>query len=193
MTLSAITTSPNHTADQVVSAILTLGHINWFWCQLLASQLYDCNWCHLSHQYVHGAKWSSLTPCGLLRWYMVSLNFQWFRLWLAACSVPSHNTLRPRQNGRHFPDDIFKCIFLNENGRVSIKFSLKFAPKVPFTNIPALVQIMAWRCPGDKPLSEPMTVSLLTNICVTRPQWVELNWIKTGLSTRLSETNLCNT
>ena len=25
------------------------------------------------------------------------------------------NTLRPRQDGRHFPDDIFKCIFLNEN------------------------------------------------------------------------------
>ena len=26
------------------------------------------------------------------------------------------NTLSPRQDGRHFPDDIFKCIFLNENG-----------------------------------------------------------------------------
>ena len=25
------------------------------------------------------------------------------------------NTLRPRQNGRHFADDIFTCIFLNEN------------------------------------------------------------------------------
>ena len=25
------------------------------------------------------------------------------------------NTLRPRQNGRHFADDIFKLIFLNEN------------------------------------------------------------------------------
>ena len=25
------------------------------------------------------------------------------------------NTLRPRQGRRHFPDDIFKCIFLNEN------------------------------------------------------------------------------
>ena len=25
------------------------------------------------------------------------------------------NTLRPRQNGCHFPDNIFKCIFLNEN------------------------------------------------------------------------------
>ena len=31
---------------------------------------------------------------------------------------------------------------------------------------------MAWRRPGDKPLSEPMMVSLLTHICVTRPQWV---------------------
>ena len=25
------------------------------------------------------------------------------------------NTLRPRQKGRHFADDIFKCIFVNEN------------------------------------------------------------------------------
>ena len=40
-------------------------------------------------------------------------------------------------------------------------------------NIPALVQIMAWRRPDDKPLSEPMMVSLLTHICVTRPQWVK--------------------
>ena len=32
---------------------------------------------------------------------------------------------------------------------------------------------MACRRPGDKPLSEPMMVSLLTHICVTRPQWVD--------------------
>ena len=38
--------------------------------------------------------------------------------------------------------------------------------------IPALVQIMAWRRPGDKPLSEPMMVRFMTHICVTRPQWV---------------------
>ena len=31
---------------------------------------------------------------------------------------------------------------------------------------------MAWHRPGDKPLFEPMMVSLLTHICVTRPQWV---------------------
>ena len=36
------------------------------------------------------------------------------------------NTLRPRQNGRHFADDIFKCIFLNENVSIVVKISLKF-------------------------------------------------------------------
>ena len=49
-----------------------------------------------------------------------------------------------------------------------IKISLKFIPKGPIGNIPALVQMMAWRRPGDKPLSEPMMVSLSTHICVTR-------------------------
>ena len=32
---------------------------------------------------------------------------------------------------------------------------------------------MAWRRPGDKPLSEPVMISLLTHRCVTRPQWVK--------------------
>ena len=68
------------------------------------------------------------------------------------------NTLRPRQNGRHFADDTFKCIFLNENVRILIKISLKYVPKGPIDNIPALVHIMAWRQPGDKPLSESMMV-----------------------------------
>ena len=82
------------------------------------------------------------------------------------------NTLRPRQNGRHFAEDTCIRIFVNENDRISIEFSLKFVPKGPINNIPALVQKMAWRRPGDKPLSEPVMVSLLTYICVTRPQWV---------------------
>ena len=71
------------------------------------------------------------------------------------------NTLRPRQNARHLPDDIFKCTFLNENVWISLKILLEFVPKVPINNIPALVLI-----------SEPMVVSLPTHICVTRPQWV---------------------
>ena len=84
------------------------------------------------------------------------------------------NTLRPRQDTcrRHFADDIFTCIFFNENCCILTEFLLKYVRKGPIDNNPALVQIMAWRRSGDKPLSEPMIVSLPTYICVTRPQWV---------------------
>ena len=85
------------------------------------------------------------------------------------------NTLRPRQNGRHFPD-IFEWIFWNENVWISINISLKFVPRGPINNIPTLLQVMAWRRPGDKPLSKPMMVRLTTHICVTRPQWVK-KWL----------------
>ena len=109
------------------------------------------------------------------------------------------NTLRLRQNGRHFPDDIFKYIFLNENVWFSLKISLKFVHKVPIKKIPALVQTMAWRRPGDKPLSEPMMVWLPTHICVTRPQWVKwailklmsgMGVLSIHLEIALSHTNL---
>ena len=66
------------------------------------------------------------------------------------------NSLKPRQNRRHFADDDLKCNFLNENVWIPIKISLKFVPKSQINNISALVQIMAWRRTGDKPLSEPM-------------------------------------
>ena len=82
------------------------------------------------------------------------------------------NTLRPRQNGCHFADGIFTCIFFNENAWILIKISLKFVPKGPINNIPALVLITAWCRPGNKPLSEPMMVTLKTHICVTGPHWV---------------------
>ena len=72
------------------------------------------------------------------------------------------NTLRLRWNKQHFADDIFKRIFIffNENVWISIKISLKFVPRGSINNIPASVQVMAWRRPGDKPLSEPMMVRL---------------------------------
>ena len=74
----------------------------------------------------------------------------------------------------------FKLISLNENVQLSIKISLKFVPRGPINNISALVQIMAWRWPGDKPLSELMVASLLTHIHITRPLWVNqlalANW-----------------
>ena len=66
------------------------------------------------------------------------------------------NTLRPRKNGHHFPDNIFKHIFLNENIEISSEISLKFVPHGSFSNNPALVQIMAWRWVGNKLLSTPI-------------------------------------
>ena len=72
---------------------------------------------------------------------------------------PHINTWRPRQNGRQFPDDILQWIFLKENVWLSIKISLKCVPMSLINNIPALVQIMAWRRSGDKPLSKPMMFS----------------------------------
>ena len=104
------------------------------------------------------------------------------------------NTLRPRQNGRHFAADTFNRVFVKENVRISINLPLKFVPKGPISNIPALVQIMAWRRPGDKPLSEPVMVSLLTHIRVTRPQWVNIPALVTlKFSKHESKTGKSNT
>ena len=62
------------------------------------------------------------------------------------CSL--YNTWRTRKNGRYLEEDI-KMIM-----------SLKFVPKGPINNIPALLQIMPLRRKGDKPLSEAMMVEL---------------------------------
>ena len=107
---------------------------------------------------------------GIFNWYEYEIakiysRSLWGQLWYTMRAVKVSkidiangmvcyiNTLRPRQNGRHFADDVFKCIFLNGNLWISIKISLKFVPKGPINNIPALVQIMVWRRTGDKPLS----------------------------------------
>ena len=66
--------------------------------------------------------------------------------------------LRPKQNGQHFPGDIFKYIFLNESISILNTISLKSVPKDPIGNNTALVQIMALCRIGDKPLSEQLLV-----------------------------------
>ena len=74
----------------------------------------------------------------------------------------------PGQNGRHFADDFFRCIFVNEKKKL-IQISLKVVPKGPTDNKSALVWIMAWRQIGDKPLSEPkLTRFIDAYICGTR-------------------------
>ena len=103
-------------------------------------------------------------------------------------SLPYLKPLRPRRNGRHFADNIFHCIFYNETVRLSLNISLKFVPKVSIDNILALVQIIAWCRPGEKPLCEPMMVSLLAHICVTRPQWVNSPVLRLSLPDRARRT-----
>ena len=53
-------------------------------------------------------------------------------------------------------DDNFICIFLNENVRTSITISLKFVSKGPIDDKTALVQLLAWRRIGAKPLPGPV-------------------------------------
>ena len=119
-------------------------------------------WTLPSNQVTYSSKTnSSLTFTDLI---MRAIVWGLFQSW--GCLHPSDfyvdirtsNTLRPKWNGHHFPDDICKCVFFNENVLISINISLKFIPNAPMDNIPVLVQIMAWRRLGDKPLSEPMMV-----------------------------------
>ena len=118
----------------------------------------------------------------VMAWCRQAASHYLNQCWLSSMSpyiftrVQWVNTLRPRKNGRHFTDDIFNCIFLNENVWISIEISLKSVPKGPIDNMPALVQRMAWLRRGNKPLSEQMMVRSLTHICVTQPQWVNMLW-----------------
>ena len=75
------------------------------------------------------------------------IDYTWI-LQMTTHSSPFH-TLSPRQNGCHFLDNIFKYIFLTKNIWISIKISPQFVLKGPSNNIPSLVQITAWRWPGD--------------------------------------------
>ena len=108
--------------------------------------------CFLAHVRRIG-QWVVLWETVLVSRWPPSCVMQW---WVnPQCQRWLINTLRPRQNGRHCADDNFKY--------------------TPIGNIPSLVQIMAWRRPGDKPLSEPMLFSLPTHICVTRSQWSKMS------------------
>ena len=93
------------------------------------------------------------------------MNSSWHRVEL--CIV---------ENISHFPSNsytrIIKHIFLNENVGTLIEISLKFVPKDPINNISALVQIMAWRQIGYKPLSEPKPTWFTDAYMLHRGRWL---------------------
>ena len=78
------------------------------------------------------------------------------------------NSSPPEPNGRHFGRRHSQKVFLEWNGRIPIQIPLKFVPKSPIENKPALVQVMAWPLTGDDPLPEPMIIQFIdAYICGT--------------------------
>ena len=105
--------------------------------------------------------------------HSAGMSLQTVAQWQHWQSFNNINTLRPRQNGCHFAENISKCVFLNENIWISINISLKFVPKGPIKNIPALVRIMACRLASIIWTNAGIfLISLLTHSWLTRPQWV---------------------
>ena len=82
-------------------------------------------------------------------------------------TILSINTLRPRQNS--MSQTTYSNVF---SSMKMFGFRFKFHWS-PINSIPALIQIMAWRQLGDKPLFEPMMAKLPTHICITRPSAAE--------------------
>ena len=92
----------------------------------------------------------SVIQCGRMNWKFSSFSADHWE-YFAEIFL---NSSPLGQNCCQFTDNIFKCIFLNENVWISIMISLKFVPKGPINYILALDQIMAWCRIGDKPLFE---------------------------------------
>ena len=99
--------------------------------------------------------------CSILLGLLYSISYTGSR-----SSEIRFNTIRPRQKGRHFPNDIFKFIYFNQNRCISIKTSLnslKIIGMCLIDNKAGLFQVMAWRPTGDKPLTETMMANVTTS------------------------------
>ena len=79
--------------------------------------------------------WLSL--CLQMAQHLKVLGHQQVHWWIEC----KHKTLRPRQNGGHFPEDFLKWISVNENVWILINILLKFVLMGPINNISAMVQI----------------------------------------------------
>ena len=76
--------------------------------------------------------WHTSTPWKGNHTNKHELIYMYIYIW-CGCVFFAHDmfldTLRPRKNGHHFADDIFKCIFVNKNLRIFIWILLKCVPK----------------------------------------------------------------
>ena len=88
-------------------------------------------------------------------------NVQWHLTKRLAHIGSAVNSSSLGQNGRHFADDIFKYIFMNQKFSISIRISLKFVLKGQIDKKSALVKVMDWRRTGDKPLPETLLTQFI--------------------------------
>ena len=102
------------------------------------------------------------------------------------------NTLRLKQNGRHFADDTFQCISMNENVWIFIKTSLQFVPKGQTDNKSALIQVMACHCKGNKPLLEPMLTKIYADMAPLGHSELAHRVLKKWFSKQSPEKNVRN-
>ena len=84
------------------------------------------------------------------------------------------NSSPPGQNGRHFTDDNFKCIIVNEKFCILIEISLKFVPKCPIDNKTVMVQVRAEQATSC--YLNQCWRSSPTHICGTRGRWVNSHY-----------------
>ena len=136
-----------HVADTLDSRCIAVKDDRTF-CTIQQRQITPRSIYRVIHHVVQ--RWLTLSHCTCWRRLTsgVSVN--------RGLSQTSINTLRPRQNGRHFPDYILNCNFLNENVWILIKISLIFfqGSNQQYSSIGS-----------DNSLAP-------THICVTRPLWV---------------------
>ena len=128
------------------------------WCCSVIAEWFQ-SWCNVVARWMQHR--CSMVP--MLMQHGFSVNAVGFQcrysvdtLWFQCCAGwPQCYSSPPGQNGHHFANNIFKCIFVNEKVCILIKISLNFVPKGPIDNNPALVYTMAWCWIGNKPLSKP--------------------------------------
>ena len=77
-------------------------------------------------------------------------------LLISTSSVHRIITVKPRQNGGHFANAFSNSCYSKAIDIFRFKFHWTWFPRVKSTNEAEMVQIVAWRQTGDKPLSEPM-------------------------------------
>ena len=116
-------------------------------------------WCRQAASHYLSKCWpTSLLPYGVTRpqWVKIVYRMGYVTWWSLVDLLSRYPLITVDKMATILADDNFKCIFLNENDRIPIWISMKFVPRSPIDNKTALVQVMACRRTGDKPLPELM-------------------------------------